>query len=572
MSYRILTAIPMILLLFATAISAKEPEKIVEQIASLVDESTFMVAHLDLEAVDVDKLIDRATLYFRQMIKLSNSDDDSARIMKEFKKIIDEKGPMLTEPLEKFRKETGLKEAFCVGSLAEQPFMFILAFPIKDLTAEQTEALNRYLDQIGSPREIRLEKNGFLMFGGLAPGIYMDPDEIAEALENQLDNFKPKAVPALLEAFALRKDDPLKAAFIMPKGAAKMLKNLVDNYELEVPAPIFGFLNYSTLKLKWAVVGFNPEQPEMQAVVKANSVSAAKDVYRSLEGLIEIGVKSAQATAGFFQSSEKHKDGMALGIQFYRGVMRMCLPYVDDDKLIWEMKITPESLRPEIVASVGIYTAITLPAIQAAREAARRMQCANNLKQILLAFHNYYDAQNCLPPIFTLDENRKPLHSWRVLILPYLEQSALYEQIRLDEPWDSEHNKQFHEMMPGVYRCPSSNSGPGLCDYSVIMGEETAFLDEEGKVFNDITDGTSNTICVVERKTGVNWMDPLAEITFEEACEGINGKDCKVGSRHTGGINVAMFDGSVRFISQTIDLDVWKAALTISGGEAVPVP
>ena len=84
MSYRILTAIPMILLLFATAISAKEPEKIVEQIASLVDESTFMVAHLDLEAVDVDKLIDRATLYFRQMIKLSNSDDDSARIMKEF--------------------------------------------------------------------------------------------------------------------------------------------------------------------------------------------------------------------------------------------------------------------------------------------------------------------------------------------------------------------------------------------------------------------------------------------------------------------------------------------------------
>ena len=573
MNIRVLATISLVLLLFGQIITAREPEKIVEQIAPLVDESTFMVAHIDLEAVDIDKLVDRATVYLQHSMKIANFDDDSiGRIMKEFKILIDNKGPSLKEPFEEFRTKTKLKDMFLVGSLAEQPLMFILAFPIKDLTVEQVGALNGFFDQIESPEELRLEKNGFLLFGSPAPGVYIDVDEIAEVLENQLDGFQPKAVPALVEAFTLRKDDPFKVAFIMPKGAAKMLKNLIDNYDLEVPPPVLGFLNYSTLKLKWGVIGVNPEQPEIQAVVKANTASAAKDVYRSLEGLIEYGVKSMQVAAGFVPMDEKIKDGTALGIQFARGGMRMLLPTIDGDKLQWEVKLTPEMMSGEILAPAGVVVALTLPAVQAAREAARRMQCTNNLKQIVLAFHTYHDAHNCFPPIFTLDENRKPLHSWRVNILPFIEENELYDEIRLNEPWDSEHNKQFHDRMPRIFHCTSNNAGPGMCDYSVIMGEETAFIDENGKSLAAIMDGTSNTILIVERKTPVNWMDPLAEITFEEASEGINGKDCKVGSKHTGGINVAMADGSVRFISQTIDLDLWKALLTISGGEAVVVP
>jgi len=216
-------------------------------------------------------------------------------------------------------------------------------------------------------------------------------------------------------------------------------------------------------------------------------------------------------------------------------------------------------------ATTGVMVALLLPAVQAAREAARRMQCMNNEKQIILALHNYHAVHDELPPIFTVDKDGNLLHSWRVLILPYLEQGELFEDIRLDEPWDSEYNRQFHGRCPSVYQCPSQRNDPtsGLCDYSVVMGKETAFFDEHPKSFGDITGGTSNTVCIVERKKPINWMDPLNEITFEEALVGINAEDGKVGSRHTGGINAALFDGSIQFSSNAIDDDVWKALLTI---------
>src|SRR5437588_6801844 len=99
--------------------------------------------------------------------------------------------------------------------------------------------------------------------------------------------------------------------------------------------------------------------------------------------------------------------------------------------------------------------ALLLPAVQAAREAARRAQCTNNLKQIGLAMHNYHSSNNCFPPAFTTDRDGKPLLSWRVLLLPYLECSSLYANFHLDEPWDSPHNRPLVNQMPSVFACPS---------------------------------------------------------------------------------------------------------------------
>ncbi len=109
-----------------------------------------------------------------------------------------------------------------------------------------------------------------------------------------------------------------------------------------------------------------------------------------------------------------------------------------------------------VIAIIGMLVALLLPSVPTAREAARRMQCANNMKQILIGLQNYHDTYNAFPPAYTVDEDGKPLHSWRVLILPFIEQQALYEQIRLDEPWDSEHNRQFHAVNMQEFRCPSA--------------------------------------------------------------------------------------------------------------------
>ena len=201
---------------------------------------------------------------------------------------------------------------------------------------------------------------------------------------------------------------------------------------------------------------------------------------------------------------------------------------------------------------VGLLLVLLLPAVQAAREAARRIQCSNNLKQIGIALHNYHDVYQSLPPAYTTDENGDPLHSWRVLILPYMEQAALYDAIRLDEPWDSEYNKQFHEQMPSIYACLSSNPGDrerGLTSYMRIVGPWTTTDGPNTIAFNEVTVGLSNTIWLLEVIPDTCWMAPIDTQTSELEGHFQFSRTSGVGSRHSGGINIGIMDGSVQFQS-----------------------
>ncbi len=160
----------------------------------------------------------------------------------------------------------------------------------------------------------------------------------------------------------------------------------------------------------------------------------------------------------------------------------------------------------------GILVALLLPAIQAAREAARRAQCTNNLKQIALAFHNYHDTYGTFPPAYIPDENGQPKHSWRVLILPFLEGQQIYNQYKFDEPWNSPNNLAVTNQPMPVYSCPSSPTGtPGSTQtsYMVITGLGTVFDAGKACKLSEIIDGTSNTLMVVEvAGSGVNWAEP----------------------------------------------------------------
>jgi type II secretory pathway pseudopilin PulG len=148
--------------------------------------------------------------------------------------------------------------------------------------------------------------------------------------------------------------------------------------------------------------------------------------------------------------------------------------------------------------SIPILIALLLPAVQAAREAARRAQCVNNLKQIGLAFHNYHDANNQLPPAASTDAKGKRLLSWRVALLPYIEQQALYGQFKLDEPWDSPNNIKLLDKIPTTYRCPSDSlPGSTVTHYQVIVGQGSLFEGTGGHSIAAITDGTSNTLLVI---------------------------------------------------------------------------
>ena len=220
--------------------------------------------------------------------------------------------------------------------------------------------------------------------------------------------------------------------------------------------------------------------------------------------------------------------------------------------------------------------ALLAPPVSEEREAGRRIRCGNYLKQIALAMHNYADVNGSFPPAYTVDSDGRPLHSWRTLLLPFLEKNDLYEKIRLDEPWDSEWNKTFHREVLPIFCCPSaanSAKAPGVCFYSVVVGEGTCFPGEKAININEITDGTSNTVLLVERKDPICWMRPDAEITLDEALKGINAEEASgIGSSHPGGCNVTLADGANCFISEKIDPNVWKALLLIDDGPRGAAP
>lgn len=212
--------------------------------------------------------------------------------------------------------------------------------------------------------------------------------------------------------------------------------------------------------------------------------------------------------------------------------------------------------------SVVPMVAMLVPAIMQSREAARRSVGRNNLKQILLALYNYHDVHKHFPPAVVMGPDGKTPHSWRVAILPYLDQQALYDEYHMDEPWDSKHNMKIAKTMVPVFHNPNDDGAVTNSSYFVLVGKDTAFGNKGGLGFRKVTDGTSNTIAVVEAKRDIPWTKP-EDIPYDGK------KIPKLGGFHQGGFNVGLCDGSVRFISDSIDPKMLQNLLLINDGNVI---
>ncbi len=216
------------------------------------------------------------------------------------------------------------------------------------------------------------------------------------------------------------------------------------------------------------------------------------------------------------------------------------------------------------LASTGVLVGLMLPAVQAARGAARRMTTMNIMKQFGLAMHNHHDVFGKLPDPAIRDEDGKPLLSWRVKILPFIEQGALYDQFHLDEPWDSEHNIQLLEKMPETYAHPNLALPPGHTVFQLPIGKGMLFEENQETRFRDITDGLSNTLMIVEANeaSAVPWTKPAdAEIDLTDPAANLS-------TITEGGFMATFGDGAVRVISG-LDAETLKALFTRAGGEVV---
>lgn len=189
----------------------------------------------------------------------------------------------------------------------------------------------------------------------------------------------------------------------------------------------------------------------------------------------------------------------------------------------------------------------------------------NNLKQIGLAMLNYESANRRYPPPAVLSKDGKPLLSWRVLLLPYLEENNLVQAFKMDEPWDSPHNIKLLDKMPKVFGPIGSGEGEASKTYyRVFTGQGTMFpLEPRGVPIASITDGTSNTVLVVEAHEGVPWTKP-DELPYDE-----KKPLAKLGGHSKGGFAVVMADGSVRDFRQDFDEAMLRRVITRADGLVV---
>jgi len=235
------------------------------------------------------------------------------------------------------------------------------------------------------------------------------------------------------------------------------------------------------------------------------------------------------------------------------------------------------------VSIIGLLVALLLPAVASSRGISRRNQCLNNMAQIGRALQEYYYTHRTLPPPYIADAEGKPMHSWRVLLLPYLEEDSLFEKYNFNEPWNGPNNRKLAGQMPAVYRCPSDFDEPGRSSessYYVVADPKTAFP-PGGLSMKSITDGTSKTIMAIE-DSGLqrNWLDPRA-LSLDEAVKLLtasprsghrkidDGFLTKTYSVHSGRV-VAYCDGRSDYIGQLKDAAVARSLLTVAGGESIP--
>lgn len=294
-----------------------------------------------------------------------------------------------------------------------------------------------------------------------------------------------------------------------------------------------------------------------------------------------------------------------------------------------------------VIAIIGILVALLLPAVQAAREAARRTECSNNLKQIGLAMHNYHDTAQKFPPgvITTVTNFGGPYRTnWCIALLPYMEQTALYDQYHQELDNTADANMPVNQTLVDVYHCPSDkepvllrpDSGRGngkrfrMASYRGMSGRSNGHKSEptrggwwdgwefgalpsewkgvfhivgqHGKIgacesFGSIQDGTSNTTAVGELhkpigkdRRGTFWAYSYTSYNKSGACPYSASLQANVwdecanfvptdnickrgwGAFHPGGMNFLLCDGSVHFVSETIDMENFQRLATVSGG------
>jgi hypothetical protein len=484
-----------------------DPEARAKTIAPFLDAQTIALAHVDFSRVDVDRL----AAIFADTAQLP------AEEVMPFKQAA---GPWITG-----FKNAGGRELYLVISAEDLPrHLFSVVVPMEG--AANAAQLAPLLRILGMETVEKLER---ALFAG------------SKAALARFRGGKPAPRPEVAQAFAAAGDTAAQFLLLPTPDIRRVIEEIIPTLPDEIGD---GSSTKITRGFLWAAIGVDGQpKTSLRLVIQSQDAASARSFHTLLDRVYKALSQDRKVRRSVPSADE---------------LLSLLLPTIAADRLMLRFDPSEQKMARLLTALAPLAT-----------QHVRRDRCVNNLKQIVLALHMYHDAHGKFPPQANRDSG-KPLLSWRVHILPQLGEEKLYKEFHLDEPWDSEHNKQLIARMPAVYRCPSMKSS--LKNKTTYLGpvHESAMFTgtPEGVPIKDVEDGTSNTIFIVDADDGhaVIWSKP-EDLKYDP-------KNPRAGliGHHDGVIMTALVDGSVHYLPDSIDNQTLQALFTRKGGEVVAFP
>ena len=515
----------------ANSVFGGNADRLADVIAPYLDEQAIVVAHIDSSQIDIDA----AVAVLQQLVPLPE------REVAELKNIV----AGAKSGLDAFANAGG-RDVFAVFSLADlgeagrDPPVFVVVPVADDANASALKAM--IPEGQGGPFE-KVER--LPTDGPIVAGNQVTIDRLRTMRAEQLQHLA--GAFAALDGFSMQ-------ILVLPSDDHR---HVVREMFPQLPEPLVA-INGPTLAdgLLWAGLGVDVT-PEFnsQLVIGSHDPDAAQRMAVAWkQGIDALGSEIARKIG-----SEPRTAGQLLSL--VDQMKELLRPRVEEDRVI--VTLETDAIRPLVQQAL-------LPIVRTARQSAQRAQRMNQFKQLVLAMHNWHAAHQSFPPAAICDENGKPLLSWRVAVLPYLEEQELYDQFHLDEPWDSEHNHKLIEKMPALFRDPEltssvlgSRPATGRTTFVVPVGEGLVFGSKEGISVKEIKDGTSHTIMLVEvtPDNAVPWTKPTDwQVNQEDPLAGVKRTDR---NQFTAGL----CDGSVHMLENNIAPGEFWKMLTRAGGE-----
>ncbi len=504
-------ALILILTMALPAVAAEpkfDPEARARTIAPLVDNQTLAVVHLDLSRIDVERLATKA----KEIGKLEAEELDRYR-------------KPLEEWLTAFRRAGG-KDLYAVLSLSGLPTSPLVFVPLE--AKADAQAVAKLLSNLGLT-ESEVRDRG--VFAG-------KPHTMARFRTTDAPKPNPEVERAKLtmlsKAFDAAGDSTAQIILTLTPELRRALEEAMPALPKEIGG---GSTKSVTRGLLWIAVGLDLTPSfSLRVVIQAADADSAK----SLRGLIN----------SVLTHLARKKELRALFSDVDK-IINLLIPTVAGDRL--SLNLDEKQLTP-----------ILQPAAALQRAAGDRRRTEDSLRRIASALHNFHNDHKTLPAAYSQDNQGKPLLSWRVHLLPYLGEDKLYKEFKLNEPWDSEHNKKLIERMPAIYASHNRKLNEvGMTVYLAPIHESAVWTGGKPIRLVDIKDGSSNTVLLVPvaDEHAVIWTKPEDwKLDLQQPTKGLRRDDA-------GNIPVLIVDGAIRWLSEKLESKIWRAAFTRSGSE-----